>query len=309
MIQMLSRKLCPVCSSKENNKLISIPFSDKKIESYLTKFYDSRVNLEYLADQNYTLIECIKCKCIYQKNILNEQGMNELYESWAIASELDTKTKQNSIENNSEIVKEILIVVDYFKKMPHELTFLDFGMGSGKWAMTAKALGCQVYGFDLSNTKVTAGKANGINCLTYDQIMHLRFDFINTEQVFEHLPKPTETLRYLSNVLRQDGLIKISVPFCNNISNRIKRLNWNAFKSEKNSPSPVTPLEHINYFRRKSIITMGYSISLREIQMPLKIQYRFNSNWNSFKGTLKNIFSPIYFNFFKRRNYVFLKKF
>ena len=308
MVYMLPRESCPICSFKENNLLVSVPFSEKKVEKYLTKFYENRVKLQYLINQNYTLVECLNCKCIYQKNILNSYGMNELYENWAISSEIASKRKQNSLERNSDIVKEILMIVSYFKKLPHELTLLDFGMGSGKWAMIAKALGCRVYGYDLSSSNMRIGKNNGINCLTYDQIAEVRFDFINTEQVFEHLPMPTKTLQYLAGVLKNDGIVKISVPFCSNISKRIKRLNWDAKKTEKDSLSPIAPLEHINYFRRKSIVIMGEKASLKEILIPMKIFYRFNSNWDGFKGTLKNFFWPIYINILKRRNYVFLKK-
>tara|TARA_B100000900_G_scaffold416209_1_gene450076 strand:+ start:2606 stop:3532 length:927 start_codon:yes stop_codon:yes gene_type:complete len=308
MFQMLSRRSCPICSSKESNVLFSIPFSDKKVEEYLTNFYENRAKLKYLVNKNYILIECLNCKCIYQKNILDSDGMRELYENWAISSEEATKIKQNSLDNNSEILKELLVIISYFKKMPHELTVLDFGMGSGKWAMIAKALGCNVYGFDLSSTKMKVGRDNGINCLTYDQITKLRFDFINTEQVFEHLPEPTQTLQYLSSTLKNDGLIKISVPFCSSISKRIKKLNWSATKAEKNSLGPIAPLEHINFFRRESIIIMGEKASLKEILIPMKLFYRFNSNWDSLKGVLRNFLLPIYLNILKRRNYIFLKK-
>jgi len=38
------------------------------------------------------------------------------------------------------------------------------------------------------------------------------FDFINVDQVFEHLPYPRATLANLTTKLRAGGVVRISVP-------------------------------------------------------------------------------------------------
>jgi SAM-dependent methyltransferase len=89
--------------------------------------------------------------------------------------------------------------------------------------------------------------------ITWDDIPKYRFDFINTEQVFEHIPEPLETLRHLIKSLETNGIIKISVPTANDVDRRLKIMDWEAPIDSRNSLDPVTPLEHINYFKRSSI--------------------------------------------------------
>ena len=45
-------------------------------------------------------------------------------------------------------------------------------------------------------------KAKEPKLLVGEQAENLRFDFINTEQVFEHISEPLETLKELKNTLK-----------------------------------------------------------------------------------------------------------
>ena len=58
--------------------------------------------------------------------------------------------------------------------------------------------------------------------LLVEQAENLRFDFINTEQVFEHISEPLETLKELKTLLKPGGIIKISVPTADDINRRLK---------------------------------------------------------------------------------------
>ncbi len=105
-----------------------------------------------------------------------------------------------------------MTILDYFKNIKRELKFLDFGMDWGRWCLMSKAFGCDVYGTELSESRIKYGQSIGINVIDWDEISNFEFDFINTEQVFEHITSPLEILKYLSHSLKQHGLIKISVP-------------------------------------------------------------------------------------------------
>ena len=67
-------------------------------------------------------------------------------------------------------------------------------MGWGNWLLAAKALGVSVFGPQLSEERVKYAKKNGITVITWDEIQGSNFDYINTDQGFEHLPQPLETL-------------------------------------------------------------------------------------------------------------------
>lgn len=169
-------------------------------------------------------------------------------------------------------------------------------MGWGKWCYMAKAFGCDSYGTELSKSKIEYAKKNGIKVITWDEIPKHRFDFINTEQVFEHIPNPLETLCYLKRAIKPNGLIKISVPNCKNIKKKLKINDWMAPKSSKNSLNPVSPLEHINCFNQSSIIKMANIAGFERIKLPLILQLGSTLNWHGPEQILKNVLRPVYIN-------------
>lgn len=181
-------------------------------------------------------------------------------------------------------------------------------MGWAKWATMVKAFGGDAYGMELSKERIEYAKANGIKVVSWDELPDHKFDMINTEQVFEHIPKPLETLKHLSKGLRPGGIIKISVPTANDINRRLKIMDWKASKGTKNSLNAVSPLEHINYFKRRSLTQMAAMAGLEEVKIPIFMQWQFAADRRGLKQKIKNILFPIYINILKKRNYVFLMK-
>lgn len=180
-------------------------------------------------------------------------------------------------------------------------------MGWGKWALMVKAFGCESYGTELSEERIKYATSNGIKVLAWDEIPKHSFDFINTEQVFEHISNPLDTFIYLKDALKSNGILKISVPTANDIKKRLKIMDWKAPKGTRNSLNPVAPLEHINYFRRNSLIKMANLAGMEEVVIPMRTQYLYTSNWRGAKRIAKNILLPIYRNVLKRQNYLFFR--
>ena len=115
-------------------------------------------------------------------------------------------------------------------------------------------------------------------------------------------------MRHLKKSLKAEGILKISVPTANDIDRRLKIMDWESPKHSKNSLNPVAPLEHINCFRRSSILNMAAEAGMQEIFMPIKTQYRYTTDWSGIKKIAKNIFRPVYRNILKKQNYVLLQK-
>jgi 2-polyprenyl-3-methyl-5-hydroxy-6-metoxy-1,4-benzoquinol methylase len=180
--------------------------------------------------------------------------------------------------------------------------------GGGAWALMVKGFGCNSYGCELSDDKINYAQSNGINTLTWDEIPRYNFDFINTEQVFEHLANPLETLTYLKSSLKVNGIIKISVPTANNIKRRLSLMDWSASKGTKNSLNPVAPLEHINCYSRTSLVRMANIAGLEEIKLRLKTQYKYLSCAGGINKILTNLFQPIKRNILQKENHLFFQK-
>lgn len=202
------RDCCPVCQSSEIVELVRTPLAEPPLRNYLLSFYSPQggVELEYLDEQDYVLGECVDCGLVYQSEIPDEWLMGKLYEEW-----IDPKVVFESVEKCrpigyfSGLSKEIMGIVRYFGRLPSELRLLDFGMGWGHWCRMAQALGCTVYGTELSADRIEYARETGVRVIGYEEIPAFSFDFINAEQVFEHLAEPRETLAHLRRSLNAGG--------------------------------------------------------------------------------------------------------
>jgi SAM-dependent methyltransferase len=97
-----------------------------------------------------------------------------------------------------------------------------------------------------------------------DEIPARRFDLINAEQVFEHLPEPLDTLRHLSRGLKPGGLLRIGVPNGTGLKQSLAAWDWTAPKGSARSLNAVAPLEHLNCFTRTSLLVLAETAGLRE---------------------------------------------
>lgn len=307
----VKRNKCPACSSDNFKTIYKNQYDEGPVKDYLMDFYASqgKVELDYLKGVSYILSECDSCGLIFQRDIPDDSLMERLYEHWIDPHKTFIQQQENkyTLGYYSYISQEIKQIMAHFRTKPSSLSFFDFGMGWGKWALMAKAFGCDSYGTDLSSERIDYARANGINVIEWEDIPQHRFDFINTEQVFEHIPEPLETLCHLKTALKSHGLIKISVPNGNDMDRRLKIMDWNAPKGSRNSLNPVAPLEHINCFKRASILMMAKEALMEEVFIPLKVQYGHLTDWSSPKRILRNISRPIYRNLLKRQTYIFLR--
>ncbi|MGO8698225.1 MAG: class I SAM-dependent methyltransferase [Limisphaerales bacterium] len=301
---------CPCCASGTFRVIYQSPYDTPPVKDYLVDFYSPQgmVEFEYLSGATYVLCECAVCGLIFQRDVPNKTLMERLYEHWIDPAKVFSMgQKEHDLGYYSYFAQEIMYIISYFRTKPACLSFLDFGMGWGSWALMAKAFGCDAYGTELSLERMKCAKSNGVKVIMWDEIPQYRFDFINTEQVFEHIPEPLRTLRHLKTALKSSGILKVSVPAANDIRRRLKLMDWKAVKGSRNSLNPVAPLEHINYFRRTSLLKMAWEAQMEEVVIPAILQYRNMTDWSGPKRITRNILLPIYRNVLKRGNYIFLR--
>jgi len=206
----IDREACPGCLSICNNELYSNSFLEPPIRNYLEEFYGSQggVEFDYLKGANYILQECNDCSLIYQRFILNNFLMTKLYDEWINPDKVfNIKVDNRNGTYYERLAREVKMTIRHFGVKPSQLEYLDFGMGWGEWCCMAKAYGCSVFGTELSQTRIDYAKASDITVINWEGIPKYRFDLINAEQVFEHIPDPGETFKYLSDSLQPKGII------------------------------------------------------------------------------------------------------
>lgn len=301
------RDRCTACHSCDVKAMYSCGFLDPPIRDYLERFYVAagHIELKYLDGATYSLVECQTCGLIFQREIPSDLLMLKLYEEWIDPRRsLDKSLRRRDLRALSTQTSEILMILAYLDRPPNSLTFLDFGMGWGEWCLMAKAFGIEVYGIELSEARIDYARALGLKVLTWDELPDHQFDFINADQVFEHIPCPLETLRHLVGSLVPGGLLKISVPDGRDIKRRLRIGDWGAPKGSRNSLNAVSPLEHINCFTHDAVVKMSSMAGLEEVKIPAFIQLAYTADWRRPHETVKRL---IYRNILSRGTYLFFR--
>lgn len=266
----IERQSCPCCDCSINSEIYRASYTEPPISVSLDEFYSPQgcIEFEYLERQEYFVCECNQCGLLYQREIPDDFLMKKLYDKW-----IDPEKILNGIEKNrsigyfASISDEIIRIMRYFNVPPRELSFLDYSMGWGHWCRVAQSFGCGVHGTEFSSARLEYAKRTGVKTVEYDELPHNYYDFINTEQVFEHLPNPQTVLSRLKKCLKPNGLLKISVPNGANIKQKLKKSDWKAKKESSNSLNPIAPLEHVNCFNKENLIQFARGLDFTPIDI------------------------------------------
>ena len=256
----------------DRTTLFSRPFAHPSLANFLSTYYAGRVAVHSLGDAPFEVAKCNRCGFVWQVYILSDEWMFELYETWTDRdASLAKKARANSSLYSGYARQVELIARLLPRRVPSEISVLDFGMGWSYWCLMAKAFGYNVTGSELSQNQVAYARANGIKTLgDVADAKDGQFHFVNAAQVFEHLSAPMHTLKLLVSKIQRNGIVCIDVPNGRSIEAALRDANWNAAKG------PIQPLEHINCFTHKTLTAFGERAGLKRLKQPLQRGYRRN---------------------------------
>lgn len=306
----LERDACTVCGSRDLRTVYSRPYAHGDIRNHFRRYYslDQRgLADEYdraVGDAEFILQECRRCHAITQRFAPGDGLAALLYGKWIDEDPGRAHKRQPGFEEYTHYIQEALIITSFLlrhrrKSAPSELKVLDYGTGWGRFAQALKACGCEVYAFDLSDERREAAARNGLIPVTEDEIARLALDFINTEQVLEHVVSPLETSRLLTSGLASGGVLKVSVPFARWLETADPpQIDWSMTRSgsepgrRRGSPMPVFPLEHLTYFKRPSLDVLADMLGLRPVALRLSDEFNFAFDWRSVRSIARNLTRP-----------------
>lgn len=287
-VKLLSRPDCEMCGADKKKVLFSKKFTDKPAWDFLCEYYEGRINRDCLADEKYEIALCGRCGFIWQVYILDNEPMEKLYNSWISSDKSFNKKRQADVSLYSGYARQMQAIAGLLSMRPYEINILDYGMGWGYWCLMAHAFGYNVCGFELSKERADFARKNAIDVVdSLPETWTDKWDYINTEQVFEHLPKPKETLHLLAGSLKTGGIIRISVPNGRGIAREINKTGW------KPSKNAIHPLEHINCFTHKSLVNFAESAGLELIRQPFMLGHRYG-----IKSYIKGLLGKYYRQYF-----------
>lgn len=313
---LIAREQCPVCAEPGGDLLYDRAYDEPPISTYLERYYGELGTFDRapLAGGRFQLAECRRCGLIWQRQAPSEALARTLYEIW-----IDPETARRrffdgrNAANQSRCAGELMLVLRMLGRPPREVALLDFGMGWGKWCLMARAFWCPVWGMELSPARLAHARELGLPTLSWEELPGGRFDFINTEQVFEHLVEPLPILRRLVAALAPGGLIKLSVPNGHGMRRRLRRLarsGEEAAWTERGRASlvPVRPLEHLNCFDHRALGMLAAEAGLEPVTVPIALQLGCSAGWRSPREAAEALLRPFYRNWLRRGTYRFFRR-
>lgn len=275
MVGFRVRGACPICSGPPRT-FYECGFGEEPLLGFLEWRYDQ--NGDLLTGGTYRLNQCTCCSLIYQDEVGDDQLLNVIYSEWIGGSAEGGTADPHYLRDTrwpfeSRDAHEIMAAASFLRKPLSDLRTLDFGMGWALWANTARILGCESWGAEMAVQRVEYAKNLGISIAATDDPPAAYFDFINTEQVLEHLADPLPTAEKLVSALRPGGILKVSVPSAESLAK--SRIEQYLSTRDLKGIVPVAPLEHVNGFTRASMAKLAQLLGVRIVRPSLPSRYSF----------------------------------
>ena len=264
------RDHCPACGTRAERPFFSRPFDDDPVQTYLRSFYAGRLDENQLRGKRFELCRCDDCDLVFQRSVPNAALLAHLYGPVAGADPAEVASRRG-LDARLAYQHDIERVMRYLGDKP-PVRVLDFGAGTGLWLQMAAALGCQTAACELTSATSDRLRSLGHETVVLADLESESFDFINSEQVFEHLVEPRQALASLSRALRCGGLLRISVPNGSDVDARLKLEDWSAPKGTAASLNCVAPLEHLNCFNHASLRRLAFGAGLVPFAFPLRTE-------------------------------------
>jgi len=202
----------------------------------------------------FGLLVCESCGLVLSPTIWNEQA-NELMEEEWFGEEYECRKSSFWVEwfesrNNEATLSRLK------KFLPRTKRLLEIGVGSGSFLNSAKELGYDVYGCDLSvpicrQVEKNIGVPMHCGPLSTISAGEGTFDVVVMNHVLEHVQQPVEFLQDVHQNLTTGGIVHIAIP---NIA------CWEAYLTGWTSYEPY----HLTYFDRHSLVraieAAGFSV-------------------------------------------------
>ncbi|HEY7841669.1 MAG TPA: class I SAM-dependent methyltransferase [Gammaproteobacteria bacterium] len=260
--RFVTRSACELCGAARSRTLLARPMTDAAVWEFLEAYYEGRIAKTALDGAEYRILLCEECGFVWQGEVLAADAMRVLYREWISAEDSLNKKRFGAAALFSEYASQARRIAELIGKPPHETDVLDFGMGWGYWCRMARAFGYRVTGLEVAEDRRAHAQSMGIrviDALPGGNGGH--FDFINAEQVFEHITDPLATARELSRVLRPRGVVRIAVPDAEAAIRGLADPGWKARKDA------LHPLEHINGFTHETLVRLGEAAGL-QVEQP-----------------------------------------
>lgn len=253
--------------------------------------------MERFAPYRFTILHNPQINFYFQKWVFDQE--EEVQRREAMAKRQATATaapaRLFTLTELSHKAEDAMLIRLLHRGEERRPRVLDYGMGSGEWPQMAKAYGSEVWGTDVDPRSTQAATESGIHFAKIEEMPGAYFDFINADQVFEHLPDPLATIKALASKLARGGHLKFSTPSDARIEDKIARLQSGGYTLDtfKKDFHALSPLSHINLFAAEAMRTLARAAGLEPFQVPLKTCYSVATGFHSLRQLKRNFYNPL----------------
>jgi len=282
---MYKRTECPICGLKPCEQQFQLPF----LGEVLGDFTRRCTLAQALAGEQYVLLHCRRCGLYFQELVPTLEEAQLLYGD---APEPQRSHRPRPVAELAHLAEEAMLIRLLFPD--RRPVVLDFGMGMGGWAGMACAYDCESWGTDLAAYSPAAAKEKGVIFVPAGDLPASRFDFINADQVFEHVAEPRHALDAVVRSLKPGGILKISTPGDRHLERKIARAKAGSvtgagFFREFDS---LSPLHHLNLFNKPSLRALGRRAGLVPFGVPLALSYSVMTLFDTTRQWNRNLWHP-----------------
>jgi len=299
-MSLLCRNVCPICQ-RPAPVVLQLPYADARFQRLL----NNSAALNLVAERSYEIRSCAECDLLFQTWVLDGEEAKLIYTAEREDDNPAPLAKQ-PLHALAHCAEEVLVLRQVCAgRIPR---VLDYGCGWGKFASMALAYGCEVWGYEINSGFAQFCARRGINMLARNEIPRLRFDFINVDQVLEHVADPLETLSFLAGSLDKGGLVKISVPGSPTLRKIITASRGNPDRVvRRECIKPLFPLIHVNLFSPRSLRALAAAAGLRLYRPPFWTWLGAGQMWNMPRQLNRNLVVP-FKRFWQRGTYLWLQR-
>jgi len=263
---IIQRDKCPICNSSSSQSIFNRNFNEEIIKAYMNEGYQGNANIDFLEDVIFEIIKCNECNLSYQKYVLDEERLNELYNKWIDPKLTQEQNEKRKTENRLLYTFILNFAKKHLRMESSQIKILDYGAGFGDSLLLATKMGFDAYAYEYSTERINFLEKKGIQVI--DDKNEMLFDLIIVNQILEHLTYPVEILKGIISKLNKNGLIYTSVPNCPHIDKKLGKTNNIKDAKELHRvllDASVGAFQHINFYTNHNMKLLLKSMELKPI--------------------------------------------
>ena len=242
----------------------------------------------HLQYSSFYILSCKSCQIRWLKPVPSTEYLKHLYDEAYFESEACSYSYQKQIEQTSACFNNTAIA--FYQKLKPQGSLLDVGCATGDFLLALRRIGLEGVGLELSSYAIEIAHKRGLENIIAGDLFTTDLDNqifagIHMSHVLEHLPDIHTVMRRVRNLLRNNGLIYIEVPYqFDSLLDRVNRY----FRRGTSSFGPFS-IHHCTFFTPKSLCNLltqhGFEIISLTTYLPCRRTGRASSIRNNLLST------------------------